>query len=262
MGKKGSTRHQKRLSAPIVYPIMRKHGTFTIRSHPPRFSKEYSIPLGVVVRDIFGYTNNYRETKKALQEGVIKIDGKIRKSVKFAVCPMDNIEITSTSEQFRVTPFSGRRKLTLHPISEDELTWKLLQVKGKKKIRGDKIVLSFHDGRSLIWDEENKSKDVNIDEILPGSSVKFDLNEKKVLEHYPFAVNSTVVILGGHSTGTSGNIQSIEKRYGRYKSIILIQTDTGNIRTSSENIFITGKGNSSIDIPVSKGVEAVEHVEE
>ena len=66
MGSKGSTRHNKRLSAPVTYAIKRKHGVFTIRPFPTRGPFDLSIPLGIIVREKLGYAKTLNEAKKIL----------------------------------------------------------------------------------------------------------------------------------------------------------------------------------------------------
>ena len=105
MGRKGQSRHRKRLSAPIAYPIPRKHGTFTIKSYPTRSTMESSIPLGIVIREILGYAKTLSEVKKILSKKIIKIDGKVQTSYKSSLGPMDILEITKTEEYFRLTPY-------------------------------------------------------------------------------------------------------------------------------------------------------------
>ena len=122
MGSKGSPRHTKRLSAPIIYPIKRKHGIFTIKPHPTRGKLETALPLGIIIREILGYGKTLTEVKRILTRKLVKVDGKVQTSYKFSIGPMDIVEIPKTEEYFRFTPYRGKRRFKLHPITKEEST--------------------------------------------------------------------------------------------------------------------------------------------
>ena len=135
MGRKGQSRHRKRLSAPIAYPIPRKHGTFTIKPYPTRSTMESSIPLGIIIREILGYAKTLTEVKKILSRKMVKIDGQVQTNYKSSLSPMDVLEITKTEEYFRLLPYRGKRRFKLHPISKDDAHLKMQRIKRKKAVK-------------------------------------------------------------------------------------------------------------------------------
>ncbi|MHA2226610.1 MAG: 30S ribosomal protein S4e [Candidatus Hodarchaeales archaeon] len=254
MGKKGSSRHKKRLSAPIIYPIKRKHGIFTIKSHPTRSKIEESIPLGIVMREMLGYAKTLSEVKRILVRKRVKVDGKVRTSYKFGIGPMDIVEIPITEEYFRFTPYRGKKRLKLHPITKEEANSKLYRIKKKQTTKGGLIQITFHDGRNHVIDPE-EDQAIPISELSLKDSVLFNLETKTIEEHYPFATGNTALIMGGHNVGITGKILDIETQIGRKTRTVTMDTDEGEIKTKDAHIFIIGQDSPVIDIPKAYGVE-------
>ncbi len=248
MGSKGSSRHRKRLSAPIIYPIERKHGKFTIRPHPTRGKMEAALPLGIIMREILGYGKTLSEIKTILTRNLVKIDGKVQSSYKFSVGAMDIVEILKTNEYFRFTPYRGKRRFTLQPISEEETTKKLLQIVRKQTVKGRKIQLTFHDGRNHLLDPEEKYK-IPISDLSIKDSVWFNLETKTLEDHFPFAIGNIGIIMGGHNVGIMGKLTQIEAQgSGKVRSIAL-ETKEEEIKTTDKHIFIIGREKPVIEIP-------------
>lgn len=258
MGSKGISRHKKRLNAPITYPIKRKHGVFTIRPFPGK-RKDDSLPLGIILREILGYAKTLAEAKKILSKRIVKVDGQVRTSYKTPVGPFDILEITPTKEYFRLIPYRGKRRLTLHPISLEEASRKPLRVHNKKTIRGGHIQLTFHDGRTQKIDPTTEDGPP-IQEISPKNTVLFNLESKKIEDHFPFSEGNLGLIIGGHNVGLSGAITEIETQLGRKNRVVTLNTEEGPIKTTDNHIFIIGRDQPIIDIsPISsEGTKANE----
>ncbi|MHA2166904.1 MAG: hypothetical protein ACXAAT_13670 [Candidatus Hodarchaeales archaeon] len=238
MGSKGSTRHSKRLSAPVTYAIKRKHGVFTIRPFPTRGSFDLSIPLGIIVREKLGYAKTLNEAKKILHNKFIKIDGRVRAHYKYSLGLMDVLEVTKTKEFYRLVPFKGKKRVTLHPITEEEAKKKLLQVRKKHSMKGGLIQFTL----------------INFNEISPKDTVLYNIESGEYEEHYPFAENNMGVIIGGHSVGLLGKITEIETQLGRKMRTITFQTEEGEFKTTDTHIFIVGKEKAMLSLPQPEGV--------
>lgn len=252
MGSKGSSRHRKRLSAPITYPIKRKHGVFTIRPYPTRGKDESSIPLGIIMREILGFAKTLSEVKKILAKKEVKVDGKVRTNYKFGVGLMDILEITTTDEFYRLTPYRGKRRLKLQPISKKEINSKILRVQGKKKVRNGQIQLTFHDGRNYLMNPEEESK-IPIKEVSPKDSILFNLETKEIENHLSFTKGNIGLIIGGHNIGLVGKIQEIETQTGKNIRMVTLETDEREIKTTDNHIFIVGSKKPLIEIPTANG---------
>ena len=252
MGSKGSTRHKKRLSAPITYAIKRKHGTFTIRPYPTRGKFDSSIPLGIIIREILGYAKTLNEVKKILTRNMVEVDGKVRTDYKFGLGPMDVLRITKTNEYYRLVPYRGKRRFILAPITEEEAKFKVLQVKKKNSMRGGLIQLTFNDGRTLAFDSTEKTE-IPIHEISPKDSILYNLESNTLDDHYPFTEGNMGVVMGGQNVGILGTITEIEPQIGRKKRTITFQTEEGELKTTDNHIFIVGKEKPMITIPDEHG---------
>jgi small subunit ribosomal protein S4e len=253
MGSKGSTRHNKRLSAPVTYAIKRKHGVFTIRPYPTRGPFDLSIPLGIIVREKLGYAKTLNEVKKVLHNKFIKIDGKTRAHYKYSLGLMDVLEVTKTKEFYRLVPFKGKKRVTLHPITEEEAKKKLLQVKKKHSVKGGLIQFTFHDGTSKAINPAEKYP-INYHEISPKDTVLYNIEKDEYEEHYPFAEGNMGLIIGGNSVGLLGKITEIETQIGRKMRTITFQTEEAEFKTTDTHIFIVGKEKAMLTLPQPEGV--------
>jgi len=253
MGSKGSTKHSKRLSAPGTYAIKRKHGIFTIRPFPTRGPFELSIPLGIVVREKLGYAKTLNEAKKVLHNKYIKIDGKHRTNYKHSLGLMDVLEVTKTKEFYRLVPFKGKKRVTIHPITEEEAKRKLLQVKKKHSTKGGLIQFTFHDGTAKVINPAEEYS-LKYKEISPKDTVLYNIEKGEYEEHYPFAEENIGLVIGGHNVGSIGKITEIETQLGRKKRTITIKTEEGEFKTTDNHIFIAGKEKAMISLPKIEGV--------
>lgn len=253
MGSKGSTRHSKRLSAPVTYAIKRKHGVFTIRPYPTRGPFDLSIPLGIVVREKLGYAKTLNEVKKILHNKFIKIDGKVRAHYKYSLGLMDVLEVTKTKEFYRLVPFKGKKRVTLLPITEEEAKKKLLQVRKKHSMKGGLIQFTFHDGTTKAINPAEEYS-IKFSEISPKDTVLYNIESGEYEEHYPFAEGNMGVIMGGHSVGLLGKITEIETHIGRKMRTITFETEEGEFKTTDTHIFIVGKEKAMLSLPQPEGV--------
>ena len=77
MGRKGGSNRLKRQMAPSFWQIRRKESRFVVRSSPGPHQRQKSYALAVLLRDVLKVTSTLREAQKLLNEGMIKVDGKI-----------------------------------------------------------------------------------------------------------------------------------------------------------------------------------------
>ena len=72
------------------------------------------MPLIVFVRNRLKYTLNYRETK-AMNQRLVKVDGKVRTDITYPAGFIDVITIEKTSENFRLI-YNTKGRFTVHRI--------------------------------------------------------------------------------------------------------------------------------------------------
>ena len=153
MANKGGRTTVKRQLAPVFWDINRKQGRFIVRTYPGTHAKKYAYSIGVILRDVLKVTKNMHEAKKIVNAGKVKVDNIIRYNVNFAVGLMDTIELVSSQQKvYRLVP---SKSLLLSPIeiSDNEKTLKLLKIKNKSIIKGNKIQYGFHDGKTVISED-------------------------------------------------------------------------------------------------------------
>ena len=196
MAKMGSRKHLKTFKAPKSWPIHPKEHTWTVKPQAGPHAIEDSLTLMVVVRDILALGDNSREAKRVINSGNVLIDGKVRKDYKYPVGFMDVISIPKTGESYRVL-LDNKKRLTLSPIDDGE--FKLSKIVNKTTIKGGKTQLNLHDGRNILVDDEYKVGDV----------LKINVPSQEIVESYPFAEESTVLVTGGKHTGEIGTVKEI-----------------------------------------------------
>src|SRR5512136_2891005 len=95
-------RHQRRLAAPISWPIERKTHAWVVGANAGSHSMQTGIPLLIVVRDMLKLGTNSREAKKIINEGNILVDGVPRKDYKFMTGLFDIISLPEINQHYCV----------------------------------------------------------------------------------------------------------------------------------------------------------------
>ena len=241
-----SVKHQKRLAAPLSYPISRKPYKYTYHGDAGAhgIKDTTAIPLGLILREILGFAKSHRDLKFMLNRKLVLVDGKPKTSPRWMVGPGDVLSVPSIDAYYRMLPWVGRRKVKLVAISKDDANWKLCVIKNKKVIRGGDLQLNLDDGRNILIKKDDK----DFSTYSTKGTLKVELPSQKVLDYYPFELNSAVLISRGTNTGLSGKLQYIEKRIGKNRSIAIVESGDERIITAMENIVVVGK--DKIELPV------------
>ena len=171
MGSISGSKKLKRQMAPQFWGITRKDKRFVVTVRPGSHKKESAIPSAVFLRDMLKLVTTLREAKHTIYSGKVRIDGVVRKSLHHPIGLMDVVELENVSEIFRMVP---KNKKILQPVRIDpaEKSKKLVRVRSKTTISGDKTQIGFHDGRSMISDAS----------VSIGDSCLIDVPEQKILE--------------------------------------------------------------------------------
>jgi small subunit ribosomal protein S4e len=183
------------------------------------------------------------EVKAILSSGQIKVDGHIRKDPRFPIGLMDVIDITSSGERFRVVP-KKRGGLRFVPIDDKEAEFKLCKVESKTMVKGGKVQLGLHDGRTLlIPDGEKPSKYSTLD------TLKISIPEQKILSSVVLDKGVYAIVSRGRNIGNEGKVIEIEKRVGTHASTVTMEDPEGNrFQTALEYVFVVGKSKSEINL--------------
>ena len=239
MAKMGSRKHLKRYKAPKSWPIHPKEDTWTVKPAPGSHAIEDSLPLLVIIRDILGLADNSREAKRIINTGNVLIDGRAVKDYKFPVGFMDVLTIPKTEENYRIL-LDTKGRLTLHPISAEDATYKLAKVVNKSTIKGGKTQLNLHDGKNVIIDEDAYSV---------GDVICLKVPEQEIVEAYPLEEGATVLVTGGKHTGELGTVSEIiENKSSNPNTIIIENSSKDEFLTLKDYAFVVGTDAPAISL--------------
>jgi len=107
---------------------------------------------------------------------------------------MDVITVEKTGEAFRIW-YDVKGRFVLRNIKEEEAKYKLLKIKSKA-IGPNRIpYITTHDARTIRF----AHPDINV-----GDTIKYDHNNKKILDWTTFDIGQTVFITAGNNIGRIG----------------------------------------------------------
>ena len=201
MAKKGGDTTVKRQLAPSFWKVRRKHGQFVVRTRPGPHPKAISYPLGVLLRDVLKVGQRMDEVKRMLNDGKVTVDGVVRRSVGWPVGLMDTIELIPLSQSFRLVPKDRNLLIPIPLTKQTEKNLKLVRVTLRKTIKGKKTQYGFHDGKTLIADEQ----------YSVGDSCLIDMSNKEVKSHMKLEKGSFVLVTKGENAGATGKIEEIRE---------------------------------------------------
>ncbi len=236
---KGSLRHLRRTASPPFWPIKRKGFVWTVKPRPGPHSLLMSIPLGIVLRDMLGYTTTMRETRKILGERKILVDGKVVTDYKFPVGLMDVLYILPEDRYMRLVPHPVK-KLWFIEIEKEEAAFKPVRVKRKHTTRGGHIQLTFHDGRTHLIRVKDPLNPVEAP-YKTYDTIKLAIPKQEILGHVPFQEGKLAVVIDGANVGFIGKIKSIKRIFKRRNALVELEGRGGSsIRTILEYVFPIG----------------------
>ncbi len=235
MGKKGGDTRVKRQMAPTFWAIRRKESQFVLRVKPGPHPKHRAYPLGMVLRDVLRVASTMREAERILDAGKVKVDGVVRYDANLAVGLMDVVEL-ATGQAFRMSP-KNSELLTAVSIDDSEKAVKLVKVTSKTTIRGKKVQYGFHDGKTLISDQN----------LRVGDTCVIDLPKVQIKDHIAFEKGLTALIITGENAGVIGKIEDIQDGIFSLPKRALVSFDSKSVELPVEMVMVVGK-----DKPVIK----------
>jgi len=249
MGKKGGKGHLKREAAPGFWPIHRKEYMWTVKPTPGPHPIHQCIPLVIMVREVLGLAKTRKEAKKIVSQGKIFVDGRIIRDERFPVGLMDVVSIPEINKNYRVVP--SEKGLILHPISEDEVKFKICRIEDKKTLDKGNIELNLHDGRNLLVRVENPQKP-DEDVYKTFDILKISIPEQEILEHVKLEKGIMAAFADGNNIGKYGAVTTIEEQTGQKRKnfLITIQDEKGEaFQTVLNYAFAVGDKKLKITLP-------------
>jgi small subunit ribosomal protein S4e len=234
MANKGGRTTVKRQLAPVFWDINRKQGRFILRTHPGTHSKKYSYSLGVLLRDILKVTKNMHEAKKIVDAGKVKVDNVIRYNIHFAIGLMDTIELISSQKIYRLVP---KNSLLLDPIeiNDNEKILKLLKIKTKNIIKGNKIQYGFHDGKTILSESS----------YSVGDTCLVKVPELEIIATLKLQSDSLAILTRGDNAGSLGKIQEIKEGTFSLPKRVIMSVDSRLLEIPIDMIMVVSDPNDN-----------------
>lgn len=140
----------KRVAAPKAWYLGKLKGVYATRPSAGPHKLRECIPLSVLLQLRLKYALNRNEARKIVKdrEGLIKVDGKIRRDHRFPLGIMDVVSIEKTNEHFRML-LDIKGRFQPHRIDAKEAGFKLVKVTSKQIGKAKIPHISTNDGRTI-----------------------------------------------------------------------------------------------------------------
>jgi small subunit ribosomal protein S4e len=238
MASKGENKKQKSISAPKARYFPRKKKVWTITSKPGPFTKKTSVPLGFVLRELAGIAHTMKEAKVALNQGAVKVNGKIVKSHQFSVGLFDIVEIENAGKKYRVV-YDSHSRFVLNEMDAKEKLEKISRVVGKRKSKGGKICLNTAEG--FVFMEEKT-------DIGVGDSVRISLPAKKIVSHISMKKGNIAYVIGGTHIGEIAAVEEITPGTAHRPELVELKKGDVSFKTLGKYVFMVGEKEPLIKI--------------
>lgn len=209
--------HINRKNTGRFWPIPKKGTKYVAVSTHNRKS---SMPLSVVMRDIFKLVKNVKELKKLLNEGKIKINGKEIREVKYPIGLFDILNFNTKNYR---SNFNGK-KTFFEEVKIEEAYTKIIKIIGKNKLKNNVIQFNLMDGRNIISNEKAEIND----------SILYDFNSKKIKKIIKMEKGGHGFVVKGKHSGEKGKILDIVNVGGKELAVI---DDKKKITVWTKNII-------------------------
>jgi len=221
-------------------------GTYAPRPSPGPHKLRESLPLTIFLRNRLKYALTGREVTAIMAQRLIKVDGKVRTDITYPAGYMDVVSIEKSGEHFRLL-YDVKGRFTIHRITPEEATYKLCKV--RQATVGAKGVpyIVTHDGRTMRYPDPA---------IRVNDTVKFDIEQNKIIDFVKFDTGNVVMITGGRNMGRAGVITHRERHIGGFDIIHVKDALERTFATRVTNIFVIGEGTKPwISLPKGKGTK-------
>jgi len=194
-----------------------------------RHSKEYAMSMLLVLRDVLHLVCDKREAKMVLGRGDVLVDGVVVKDDGFPLGLMDVIAIPKAAAYYRVVLNEGKLKLV--SIKAEETKVKLCKISDKRLVRGGRIQLCMHDGRTHIMEREE-------DRFKVGDTVKLSIPKQQLQGALKLEKNARCYVYKGRHSGEVGVLEEIKVRPGSKASDAFLKATSGTVITRKDYLFV------------------------
>ncbi len=228
------SRHQKRVTIPVSWPIARKTKKWVAKTSPGPHRAQDSIPLLTVIRDMLKLADNAREAKRILYEGKVLVDGRIQKDYKLPIGIFDVVSIPLLNQNYRM--LKDARGMFYMSLLEPGKVRKLARIENKTVQKGKKQQLNLSDGSNKLAEGEFRA----------GDSLVLSIPDMSIEDRIEFKVGNLAMVVGGKHTGQIGKIKDIMVVKSSRPNRVIISGDE-EFETIVDYVYMIGK-----DAPVIK----------
>lgn len=223
--------HLKKIVSPRTWLLARKENMFVIRPLPGSHSMDFSLPLGLLLKEK-GFGATAREIKKIINTKNVLVDNRRVKNPKYGVGLLDVVCVKETKDYFRIV-LDAKGRLKILTINESDSKVKPCRVNNKTAVKGNKVQLNLFDSRNILSDDKD---------IKTGDSVLIDLASNKISGVLKFEKGAFVMLTGGHHMGRLGIIKDIAE------NVVVVESEGIKFNTEKHLVFVVGKNKEAVKL--------------
>jgi small subunit ribosomal protein S4e len=243
MASKGGSKHLKRLAAPRSWALRRKDEKFVAKPSPGPHPLGNSVTLGLMLTNLLRYCKTLKEVRLILGDGLIRVDGRIRRNSDFPIGLMDVVEFPTLGETYRLL-VGHKQRLIPVKIEAGEKGFKLCRIERKDVVRGGVYAYSLHDGRTYKAPKDGEN-------LNTGWSLKIGLPKGGLIGPLPLKEGVAAGAVAGKNCGRWGIVEEITPpTAGREGLIGIAAFDGGKYLTPSRYVFVIGDSKPWVRLPI------------
>ncbi|HKW42977.1 MAG TPA: 30S ribosomal protein S4e [Thermoplasmata archaeon] len=226
----------KRLPAPRTWSIPRKTDFWVTKPSPGPHGIERSVPIALLLRDMLKLCDSAREARHILNSRGVLVDGRVVTNPKFPVGLMDILSLKELKSHYRML-VDTRGRMTLVPVEDADAKWKLVRIEDKTTVSKGKTQLNLHDGRNVLLAK---------DTYATGTTLRLQVPEQKVAEHFELTKDAPVLVTGGQHVGEIAHVLEVQRTRNPRANIVTFKE---GFSTDIDKVFVVGKEAPTIRTP-------------
>ena len=231
MAKKGQSKALKRYNVPRVMRISPKEGKFAIKTQAGPHSKERSVPLGYLLRDVIKVAETMREVKFILARRKVKVNGVVRTSHKFPVGLFDVISVEGLENDYKIV-YDHKGRFTVEKIEPETKIVRPSKVINKITVKGGKIQLTTDDGRNILTEDNS---------IKVHDTIMLELPEQNIVKVIKMESGAKAYIIGGSHIAQQATIKEIKPGSEKKPRMVILKRDAKEFETTIDNVMVIGE---------------------
>jgi len=225
--------HVKTLASSKALKIPKKERVWTMKTAPGPHEANWSIPIGVLLRDYLKLAENRKEVRHILHNKGVLLDGKVVSDEKLGAGLLDVVSMPTADKYYRIMVDNNARLIPVE-IDKKKAGSKMCKVTNKTMLSGGKLQLNLYDGKNILVSAKDAKK------YSVGGSVELSLPDLKIGGFTELAVDKVGLVAKGRHSGAIGKITKITKSELNLQSLTTIDVNGEKLMTNTDYIFIVG----------------------